>query len=178
MPDEMDRHIDSIRSESRRQATYQEWKSQYSPFGRDPFLRPALTLLESPHLDLVVEFSNRALAAQLGEPRLILRAPDDQLYAATLLDPATFRIGRRYQDSRKPTWREKRLVRRAHQNLIRDGRPGTLLNVAIGHHDDRDNVSGTWFVAGNDFYEGYNNYRWGTRDLFAKACALALARHT
>lgn len=178
MPDEIDRHIDSIRSEAHRATTLKEWKSQYAPFDRNPFSPHPLKPLGGPHLDLVAEFSKRALAAHLGEPRLILRGPDDQLYVATLFNPASFRISRQYQDSRKPTWREARIVRRAHQNLIRDGRPAILLGVAYGHHDDHDYAAAEWLVLGNDLFEGSLNYRWGTRDLFARACAQALAKHT
>jgi hypothetical protein len=159
--DEIDQHIDSIRSDARRQAALREWKSQYAPFSTNPFLTATLKPLEGPHLDLVEEFTKRALAAQLGEPRLILQGPDDQLYAARLFKPSDVRISRQYQSPRKPTWGEMRLVSRAHSNLIRDGRPATELQVEYGHHDSNDYAHGTWFVADNNLYEGSLNYRWG-----------------
>ena len=177
MPDEIDRHLDAIQAEARRQAVIGKWTSQYNPIGTNP-VHQILKPLENPHLDLVEKFSKRALAARLGKPRRILRGPEDMLYEVDPLQLTDVNSVRRDSlNATRPTLREKWLLRRAYGNLIRDSRPATLLELSFSPFSG-DFVSVTWLVAGNELYEDTRNDRWGARDDFAKACAKALAAVT
>jgi hypothetical protein len=166
MADDLDGYIDAVRSETQTRAIFAEWMARRERFRTFPW-KP-LTPLKCPHLDLLVEFSQRALAVRLGEQRHILTAPDGQLYAFRLFDISKSRDGKR------PAWSVARELRRTSTEIVNDGQIATELSVRLGDHDNPGYVSANWIIAGSAMYEYSFFNTWSDREYFGRACAKSL----
>lgn len=155
-----------------------QWFARYGAHGHNPRHLHGHTLspMTSPHQDLVEEFTARALAAGLGVQCLAVHGPDGLIYVMKDYDPRKVLIHQRFLSPRKPKLGERRAIKSAHENLVRDGKPIVELEVTYGFRDDAERCSATWYVYGRKFYEGSKNYGWGSRETFAKACAAALLK--
>lgn len=156
-----------------------QWQREFRAFEHNPFrtlsaLKP-LTLC--PHRDLAEEYSHRALAAGLGEHRLVVRAPDGSLYEAFPYDVSDVWVQPpKFGVKRPAKWSEKPEIRRKIEQLLNASEPGRRLTVGIGGEDDPKQVSATWIVYRGELYENSTNYRWGPRESFVNACAVSLNR--
>ncbi|MCF8783224.1 hypothetical protein [Rhodococcus ruber] len=120
-------------------------------------------------MDVVKDFTSKALAAGIGERRLILTGLDGGLYL--------------FHDSKGPVdgqrkWKEQRQRKSAYQFLTRSGRAALEFSVSSGHHDDVEHTRANWVLFDGKYYEADLNYAWGSRNFFIKACAQTLLHKT